>query len=195
MSLAKLNEVLFENSDKIPEGLYLQLMNLSKGVFDENHEVIPRIPVMSVMPTTYTIYEMVKYGSRTRIGRGVYNDNREIALYAAGDRGTERFRLDLENNNMFQLLADGKDKKFFILKKINEYSIMFEIQTFTWLPTTRRYSLFSGVAGLTIARKERYSGDILPVDIRNRINLIFINYATQSVRTNWINCCNNLSDN
>jgi hypothetical protein len=38
MATQQLAEVLFNNSDLIPEGLYLQLMNLSKDIFKEKKE-------------------------------------------------------------------------------------------------------------------------------------------------------------
>jgi len=190
-ALAKLNEVLFENSDSIPEGLYLQLMNLSKGVFDETEKKAKPIHTsFSFMPTTYKIREMVIHGDRVRIGRGVYHDERILSLHERGGEAVG-FALSLDDNNMFQCLTDGKDKKFFVLKSINKYSIRYEIQFFRWFPETRNYDFWCRAGIIRIAKQERGSAVILPVDI-GKEDLTLINYASQSIRTNWINCSENL---
>jgi hypothetical protein len=188
-ALAKLNEVLFENSDSIPEGLYLELMNLTKSVFDEKPSGVRTTIIKYHTPATYKIRNMEISGSRMRIGR-VVHDDRQIALIAGGGHEEEGFRLDVEDNNMFQLLTDGKDKSFFVLKKINEFTIHFEIQTFKWVYGENRYDFYTGGGIITIARRLKNSGAIVPIDLEKH-GFTLIDITTGHTRANWIKCSQN----
>lgn len=107
-ALARLNETLFENSDKIPEGLYLELMNLTKDIFTKNQNEsfktikcdINKYRIRNVRHNTGGIY-LTNENEFNITGRLVVGD-------------------------LIELLAMGEDRLFLEIEKINKCSVIFK---------------------------------------------------------------------
>jgi len=113
-SIAELNALLFENTDKIPEGLYLQLMNLSAKVYKEQTKtevktVITETPILKLDNiTTWKSANTIRLGTNNNI-----NITGNI----------------LKLGGIIQVLQEGNSKQFYRLYKINDYSVRFQVWT------------------------------------------------------------------
>ena len=125
-AVAKLNELLFENSDKIPEGLYLELMNLTKDVFAEK-----TAPVRVVLK-----YEDFNKHHLNRIERWVFRDEMEenpddiVKVLLTFTDTSEKEILNVGVGEVVEIVAYGYDHIFWEIEKINTSSIWVNIHTF-----------------------------------------------------------------
>jgi|LakMenE18May11ns_1017448.scaffolds.fasta_scaffold9929242_4 hypothetical protein len=112
-SITELNALLFENTDKIPEGLYLQLMNLSGKVYNElKVKAIPEIKIKHYDTPMYTLDNIATYKSAKTIRLG-NSDNINITgniIYVGG---------------IFQTYVEGLDLCFYKVDKVNDCSVWF----------------------------------------------------------------------
>jgi len=114
MALATINEVLFENNDKIPEGLYLTLMNLTKDLFNEKPE--PVIKWRNVFK------EPIKHRMR-----GIHHATESWVLKKVDIIEERRHRALRYRGigDIIECVEFGDKQKFLQIEKINKCSIHF----------------------------------------------------------------------
>ena len=125
-SIAEINAILFENTDKIPEGLYLQLMNLTGKVYKEIINK-PKPDTFVVIPghdtPMYTLDNIATFKFAKAIRLGNINN------------------IDITGNiikvgGIFQKYVEGLDLCFYKLDKVNDCSVWFT----TWFA---RFDIFN----------------------------------------------------
>jgi len=174
-AVAKLNETLFENSDKIPEGLYLELMNLTKEVFNDRPEPI------TIRTTTikYTEPEIYKIGRIQVNPRDIYQTP-SIAIYDA--RG---FRIinSVEVRGIFELMAYGNDKDFYEVKKINKCSVKIVRHLFHWDIGINQYKLYDYKLNIKIAEKDGLNevSGVMWLDLSNKNISFYGNFSQEKI--------------
>ena len=119
MALAKINEVLFDNNDKIPEGLYLELMNLTRDLFNEKPEPVIKWRNVFKEPIKHRL-RGIRHATESYTLRKVdiidENLNRALRYRGIGD--------------FIECVAFGNKKKILRIDKINCCSIQFMEYTF-----------------------------------------------------------------
>ena len=183
MSLAKLNEVLFENSDKIPEGLYLELMNLSKGVFEE-------IPKQKIKTAHYTILYRNYYCKAIRtIKHPIMHPGDEKWIHLVNDKNERIGQFGI--GDMIQTLSYGNDKKFYELIKINNCSVRFMEHVFTKNDATHQYT-YRSCERLVKNAKKNEQGEYEMIDHIAPPFYCVYDIPTHKAFKNYLDCMQNV---
>jgi|688.fasta_scaffold442367_1 hypothetical protein len=115
-SIAEINAILFENTDKIPEGLYLQLMNLTGKVYKE-------LTDKSKPKVEQTI---VRYDTQVHRLDSIdtWDYLRDFMEFLDKDTAPILpFRLS--TGDVFQVVAEGLNLEFYEVIKINRCKVHF----------------------------------------------------------------------
>lgn len=145
-TLAKINEVLFENSESIPNGLYVELMNLTKDLFNELPEPIVK------WKTLIKIKNIKTYRLSLIRHFGLSHLTKRIQL-------VEECRFSMPDSiavgGYIELLAFGDNKVFWEIKKINKCSIIIEERFYIQnrLSNNEEYRLVKQEKKIKIAEK------------------------------------------
>jgi hypothetical protein len=103
MSCEQLSALLFDNTDKIPEGLYLQLMNMTRDI----HLKQTQPPQPNILPELWVRFNDFHLW---------YDDH---------------LSEDLEEGDIIQFMSDSKDvKRFYKMVKVNKKSFVADIISF-----------------------------------------------------------------
>lgn len=116
-SLENLNGLIFELSEKIPEGDYLNLMNYSKKIYDamKKNEVI----IYNKNPNTHLLKYIRFYNDINDTSKISFCDIEDALHY-------------LRVNDCIRLISNGKNKKYMKIIKINKHSIIYNIYLCTY---------------------------------------------------------------
>jgi hypothetical protein len=109
-NLENLNGLIFELSEKIPNGDYLNLMNYTKKIYDamKKNELI----TCNKNTNTHIIKQIVKYN---------YNDYLLI-------RDTNDYNeAELKEGDCLRIVSNGTNKKYMKIKKINRNSFIYDL--------------------------------------------------------------------
>lgn len=111
-SLENLNGLIFELSEKIPNGDYLNLMNYTKKIYDamKKNEII----MFNRNPNT----QLLKY---IRFFDDI-GDTDKISFM-----NIEEEHCFLKVNDCIRLISNGKNKKYIKIKKINRHSFIYDL--------------------------------------------------------------------
>jgi hypothetical protein len=111
-SLENLNGLIFELSEKIPEGAYLNLMNYSKKIYDamKKNEII----MYNRNPDTHLLKYIYFFDD---IG-----DTDKISFMSI-----EEEDYFLRVNDCIRLICNGTNKKYIKIVKINKHSIIYNL--------------------------------------------------------------------
>lgn len=128
MATEKLAEILFENSDKIPEGLYLQLINLSRDCFKEreaNKKIVEKVKYIYVgddfkyfheyNPNPFEIEEQYSYINVWDIFEAQSPYRSKRVFYKIVKKNSKSYRLDKVE---FELKE--RHEEYYITRKILE---------------------------------------------------------------------------
>ena len=183
-ALAKLNEVLFENSDSIPEGLYLQLMNLSKGVFDENSKLKTK--------TKTTHYTMLYRNYKIKAIKTCYV-SQDISCIQLID-SEENAIHTLNVGNMIQTLSFGDNKIFFEILKINKCTTKFMKHAFTKSRGDTQYRYTNKEYTIRTAKRVLNENNEETFELNNNISLFDCVYdiPTSKAFKNYLDCISNV---
>lgn len=125
-AVAKLNELLFENSDKIPEGLYLELMNLTKDVFTEK-----TAPVKEVIKyQDFNKYHLNRIERWVSVCEMEENPDDIVKVLLTFIDASEKEILNVGVGEMVEIVGYGYDQVFWEIEKINSASIWVNIHIF-----------------------------------------------------------------
>lgn len=182
-AVAKLNELLFENTDKIPEGLYLELMNLTKDIFNEKPEPI-------TIHNTRMVYTEPKIHLLRTIKvnpRGLY-ETPSISLYDA--RGF-RIMNDKKQGAIFEITAYGNDRIFYEIVKINKCSVKMVEKIFSWDISINKYKAYHYRFTIKIAEKYGLNeSGVAYLDLTNK-DIRFYNYTSAKIYGDFQECIEN----
>lgn len=184
-AVAKLNELLFENTDKIPEGLYLELMNLTKDIFNEKPEPI----TIRNTKIVYTDPEIRLLG-RIQVNPRELYETPSIALYDA--RG---FRIvnSVKVGELFELTAYGEDKIFYEVQKINKCSVKILERIFVWDIGIQKYKAYHIKKTIKIGEKFEFNDSgVLWLDISNKDIRFYGNFTKAKIYGDYQECIDNL---
>jgi len=186
-ALANLNEVLFNNNDKIPEGLYLELMNLTKDIFNEQCEK----QIIRVRETTIRYTDPKIYHLRNIQPIFLPNRPRYVALF---DSRLFRIGHNYFEGDCIELLAYGNDKIFLEIRKINKCSIVCVKHIFIWSMEIGKYRLENWVGKIKCATKYELNDiGVMFEDLRGK-KIEFYDFPSNKIQGNYIECMENEVD-
>lgn len=119
-SLAELNELIFDNSDKMNEGLYLQLMNATKKIFEEQKKQEQKQQTQIITRTLYKT-EYVEHNKYMLNKITLNPNNNTLSLYNDNDNICEILRED----DMLEVMSLGKDKTFIHILKVSKNTVKY----------------------------------------------------------------------
>ncbi len=184
-AVAKLNELLFENSEKIPEGLYLELMNLTKEVFNEKPEPIT-IKTTTIKYTDPIIHLL----GRIQVNPRDLYETPSIALYNA--RG---FRVinQVEVGELIELTSYGEDKIFYEVRKINKCSVKILERIFIWDIGINKYKAYHYNHKIKIATKNELNDiGVSWLNIEGKDIRFYGNFSKDKIYGDYMTCLDNL---
>lgn len=183
-SLENLNGLIFELSEKIPEGDYLNLMNYSKKIYDAmtKNEVIN----YNKNPNSYLLNHIRFYDNINETAKILVSDIFNTGFF---------FRV----NDCIRLLSNGKNKKYMKIIKINKHSIIYNLYIYSHSANSfyKRENIklvFSkGQYSENFTDKKIYFQPETNETTNNEFNLIFNNRQLQTANNlNIYNEFNNL---
>lgn len=131
--LQKLNGLIFDLGDTIPEGVYLEMMNQTKKIYDEMKEKI-KIYTVPQRTISQRINDIINKEDKTyflrRIKKDINNEGESILKIYGNDNLLIQAR-DLKIGSILRLHAFYCDYKFMIIKKINEKSFKYDLVKIT----------------------------------------------------------------
>ena len=175
MATQRLSETLFENTDKIPEGLYLELMNISKEIFEENQKKTP------VETNTLHMIRYIEPWFSNEVG---FNGRLQHKLNIHKTDGF-RYHRQLMVDDMLQLCSLGNDKVFLKILKINKCSITCYKIIFRYNILGNWYSKIGGETSIKFAvRYEAEGSGISKIDLSKK-EILFYDISSSGANFNF----------
>lgn len=174
MATSKLTETLFNNTDKIPEGLYLELMNISKEIFEEKQ-------TRPVEPHTLHMIKYIEPRFSNVIGMNGNFQHKISIMKTDGFSYHREFMI----NDYLQLCSLGNDKVFLKILKINKCSLTCYKMIYRYNILGNWYSKIGGETSIKFAvRYEATESGFSKIDISKR-EILFYDIDRQSVLNNF----------
>lgn len=125
-ALSELNTSIFEIGDAIPEGVYLQMMNNSKKVFDEVEKMKKGSKNMTIKDKIeYTLFIEDGIYKIDSIISGVNSNGTKFINFYGGEDGGALFSRKV--GDYIRVFMNGDGYKFLRIDKINKNSIVYTV--------------------------------------------------------------------
>jgi hypothetical protein len=189
MSLARISETLFNNSDIIPEGLYLELMNLTRDLFNEKK------PEKIIKWKTLIKYREI---NKHKLRYIMHFGGKSIQLV---DEAKHTIGHEIPEGGLIELMEFGENKTFLKVVKINKCSVIFNKHMYTQNlnANTTQYTESVKVINMKIAQKYQiisqkpddpdiWFHDLLPK------NIVFYDLRQTALKERIDECVENLTN-
>jgi hypothetical protein len=127
--IQKLNGLIFDLGDTIPEGIYLEMMNHTKQIYEELKKKTRPLNLGGARTIPDRIDDIINKEDKNYFLRRIIKDTREneAILKVYGNDNLLFHKKELRKNSLLRLHAFDDDYKFMRITKINEKSFKFDL--------------------------------------------------------------------
>jgi hypothetical protein len=188
--IQKLNGLIFDLGDTIPEGVYLEMMNHTKQIYEELKKKTRPLNLGGARTIPERIDDIINKEDKNYFLRRITKDTRDnddgtsdTILKVYGDDNLLFHKKELRKNSLLRVHAFDNDYKFMRITKINEKSFKFDL-----------IKISRGTISITKDKVLKIKDGEYLEDLRNK-NIIFYDLGDITIRALYNRLINGKPEN